>query len=184
MSAAAAESWAAAQAAGGESADQASAATATSPYRVPPRACAVLLCGRIGLPVTTRPDTLAAAPVPRLRRPLLVGFDHDAASARELPASHSDRIGAQYGLSSYRSRSKTQRRRTSSRTDGIAPSTRPVPVERFALPTGGAAALYPSCDSRVADVGDTTRSPQSQFIGQWRGPVTTDESAKGVVTAL
>lgn len=183
MSAVAVDYWAAAQPAGGESADQATAATLTSFRRVLLRACTVLGCGSVGLPVTTRPDTRATAPAARLRRSLWPGCGHDAENAPELPASHGDRIGAQNRRSRYRCQLKAQRR-TSSRTDVMAPSKRQVQAERFALPTGRAAALYPSLVFRAAGVSESTSSPKSPFIGQWRGPVTTDDRQRGVRKAF
>lgn len=184
VTAATAECWAAAQATGPESADQPSAATTASRQRAPFDARRGQRCRRIGLPVTTRPDTLSAAPLARRRRPVVTRFDLDTADASEPAACRCDRARAQCEPTGYGAQSKAQRSTTSA-TNIINPSTGLLLGSRFALAARiPAAAQYPGLHFRAAGVADAAGPSHSQFIGQWRDRVELGESIEGVVNAL
>lgn len=164
MTAAAARCWTAFQAADTESADQPPAVTEARPGCVSVRAGQIQRCGHADL-LATRRDTLATAPVPRLRRPLFTRVDLGAADSPRSVARRRGRDSAQYEPTGYGAQSKAQR-------------------GTYAVSARIPAAPHRSLNSRACGVADTTGPSQSQFIGQWRDRVELDESTGEVMRAL
>lgn len=126
LTAAAAHCWAAAQAAGAESADQPPTVTVTyHRRRVSVRAGRVLRCGCPDL-LAPRRDTLATAPAPRSRRPLLTRADLGTADTPRPVARRQGRVTAQCEPTGYGAQSEARRNRSlNPRACGVADATSP-----------------------------------------------------------